>query len=85
MQLVDMWFVYIIKSKQNLKHYIGCTSNLNRRIEEHNRGYNKSTKFHIPWELLYVEKFETQEDAFNRERKIKSYKGGNAFKKLINE
>ena len=78
-----MWFVYIIRSKQNLRHYIGCTSNLNRRIGEHNRGYNKSTKFYIPWELVYVEEFETQKDAFSREHKIKSYRGGNAFRKLV--
>ncbi len=32
---------------------------------------------------VYMEEFETQEDAFSRERKIKSYKGGNAFKKLV--
>lgn len=33
--------------------------------------------------LIYCEKFVTKSDAYKRERQIKSYKGGSAFKKLI--
>jgi putative endonuclease len=80
-----MWQVYIIKSVRNLKYYIGCTNNLNRRLYEHNKGYNISTDKHKPWVVVYFEKFNNQQEAYLREKKIKSYKGGNAFKKLLNK
>lgn len=34
-------------------------------------------------EVIYVEKYDSIEDAYKREKQIKSYKGGSAFKKLI--
>ena len=79
-----MFYVYIIRGKGN-KHYIGYTDNLQRRIEEHNRGKTKSNKSFAPFELIYHENYATEIEAINRERKIKSYKGGIAFKKLINK
>ena len=65
------------------KYYIGCTNNLERRIKEHNLGYNFSTKLRFPLELVYFEEYSNSKEAFIREKKIKSYKGGNAFKKLL--
>lgn len=78
-----MWFVYILQSDINKKYYVGCTNNLDRRILEHNRGYNKSTKGNIPYKLIYFEKYSDQKEAYNREKKIKNYKGGQAFMKLV--
>lgn len=37
----------------------------------------------MPWEIVYKESFQTKKEAWLRERQIKSYKGGVAFKKLI--
>lgn len=78
-----MWEVYILKSLQNNKHYIGCTDNLKRRLLEHNSGYNQSTSKDTPWVIVYSETFYNQQKAYAREKKIKSYKGGNAFKNLL--
>lgn len=78
-----MFSVYILKSIQNNRYYIGCTNNVSRRIEEHNSGYGKYTKRYAPWKLVYEEIFSEQGKAYAREKEIKSYKGGNAFKKLI--
>jgi putative endonuclease len=79
-----MWQVYVIKSAQNKKYYVGCTNNLNRRLSEHNRGYNIATLKYKPWVVVHFEKFNNQQKAYLREKEIKSYKGGNAFKKLLN-
>jgi putative endonuclease len=79
-----MYFVYILESKKTHKHYIGSTSNLERRLAEHNEGRVKSTKKYIPWKIIYTEEYLTKSEALKRERQIKSYKGGEAFKKLIN-
>ncbi|MDP3875164.1 MAG: GIY-YIG nuclease family protein [bacterium] len=77
-------YIYILQSEKNKKYYIGCSNNYKRRLREHNKGQNLSTKFGCPWAIVYLESFEEQQEAFEREKKIKSYKGGNGLKKLIN-
>ena len=77
-----MHFVYILKNCEG-KYYIGCTNDLKRRIVEYNSGKSNYTKNKGPWELIYSENFKTSEEAYFREKQIKKYKGGNAFKKLI--
>ena len=78
-----MYYVYILKSKKNGKYYIGSTEDLEPRIIRHNSGKSNFTKKGIPWILIYNEQFNNRNDAHAREMKIKSYKGGAAFKKLI--
>ncbi len=78
-----MWYVYILKSKKSGKRYIGCSDNPDRRLGEHNAGYNESTRSGVPWEKIYTEKFQDQHAAFLREKELKSYKGGGALKKLL--
>ena len=80
-----MFYTYILKSKKHGRYYVGSTDNLTERLERHNGGRNKSTKSGIPWELTYFEKFTTRQEAYKREMEIKRYKGGEAFKKLINK
>ena len=78
-----LWYTYVIKSSTSGRHYIGSTNNFERRLEEHNLGKNKSTRSGVPWDVIYTEQFKTRTDAVKREFKIKSFKGGNGFKKLI--
>jgi len=78
-----MYTAYIIKSEQTGKHYIGSTSDVEKRLCQHNNGANRSTKGKEPWKLVYKEVFKDKKLAWARERQIKSYKGGEAFKKLI--
>ena len=78
-----MYYVYILESVKSGRHYVGSTSNLERRLTEHNEGKVKSTKRCRPWKIIYTEEFATKTEALKRERKIKSYKGGKAFKNLI--
>ena len=82
-QLSDMWFVYVLKSLKDGKYYIGSTSDLKKRILQHNRGSNTSTKHRRPLELVYSGTYNTEEEAVARAFQIKRYKGGQAFKKLI--
>ena len=78
-----MFFVYILRSLRDGKYYIGYTKNLEQRIQEHNREKSPSVKNRAPFELAYKERYEERREAAKREREIKSYKGGEAFKKLI--
>ena len=81
---IAMYKIYILKSKIKNHFYVGHTNNLEKRLNSHNRGRVKSTKSCKPWKIIYTENFGNKHDAFKREKQIKSYKGGEAFKKLIN-
>jgi putative endonuclease len=78
-----MYFVYILQSLRDQHYYIGSTSNLEQRLAYHNSGRQRSTKRRIPFALIHHEIFETKHRALEREKQIKSYKGGEAFKKII--
>ena len=80
-----MYYVYIIKSLSGKHYYIGHSENVQGRLMQHNTGYVKSTKRYMPWEIVYTEEYQTKSEANRRELEIKSYKGGNAFKKLLPE
>ncbi len=78
-----MYSVYIIQNDVTKKYYIGFTSNIEDRLKHHNSGATRSTKGRGKWEIIYKEYFKEKRDAWLREKQIKKYKGGNAFKKLI--
>lgn len=75
--------VYVIRSLKDNGYYIGISNNIDNRIKKHNSGGVYSTKDRRPFELIYTEEFKTYSLARFREKEIKSYKGGNKFKKLI--
>lgn len=78
-----MFFIYILYNSVINRYYIGSTNDLMRRLEEHNRGQTKSTRQKGNWLIIYKETYKTILEAKRREKVIKSYKSGNAFKKLL--
>lgn len=70
-----MWYVYLIKSKKNLRWYTGCTSDLRNRFNEHNGNKVQSTKNRGPFNLIYYEACIDKYDAFAREKYLKSGMG----------
>ena len=76
-----MFYVYVLYSKKDKKLYIGYTSNLKRRFEEHNRGENTSTKYRAPFKLLYYEAYLSTKDAEVREKKLKHFQNSYKFLK----
>ena len=69
------FMVYVLESLADGNRYIGYTENLKRRLEEHQRGYNFSTKFRRPFKLIYFEGCLNQEDAKQREKYLKTTAG----------
>lgn len=67
-----MYFVYVLKSVNNWRFYVGMTSNVENRVGEHNKGYTKSTKGYRPWSLFFFEECETRNIARQREKYLKS-------------
>jgi putative endonuclease len=76
------YFVYILFSQKDNKLYVGCTSNPNQRLSEHNSGKVLATKNRRPLVMIHLEKYEKKGDAFQRERFLKSLWSGR-FKKEI--
>lgn len=58
--------MYILKSKKDGDLYIGSTNNIKKRITEHNNGLVQSTKFRIPFILIYCEMYAAESDARQR-------------------
>ncbi|MCX6737473.1 MAG: GIY-YIG nuclease family protein [Candidatus Parcubacteria bacterium] len=69
-----MYFVYILRSEKDNKHYTGITNDLRRRLKEHNErnGSTPSTKNRGPFELVYYEIVENRKIAREREKYFKS-------------
>ncbi|OGN04750.1 MAG: endonuclease [Candidatus Yanofskybacteria bacterium RIFCSPHIGHO2_02_FULL_44_12b] len=72
---MNMYFVYILKSGKDGNLYIGLTNNIERRLNEHNRGRNLSTKHRVPFKLLYQERVGSRIEARKREKYFKSGTG----------
>ena len=64
-----MHYVYLLVG-DNGETYVGFTSNLKRRIEEHKSGRSIATK-HCKWQLAYYEAYASKQDAVKREQKLK--------------
>ncbi|MFH0834151.1 MAG: GIY-YIG nuclease family protein [Patescibacteria group bacterium] len=78
-----MHFVYILKSVGRKRFYIGVSSDVSKRLLEHNRGCAKSTKPYRPWQIVYTEKFESKTAAYKREFYLKHPQGYLEKKKII--
>lgn len=81
---LNMYHVYIIRSLNKDQSYTGITSDLRKRIEQHNKGLTRSTKAYKPWELIHSEKYDSRKEAAKREKYLKSGKGREYIKKLLN-
>ncbi len=83
--LMLLYYVYILRSRKTGIYYTGYTVDLARRLREHNYGQTISLRKHRPLEIIYKEEYNSVNDARARERQIKRYKSGEAFKRLINK
>jgi putative endonuclease len=70
-----VYYVYILRSKRDGRLYKGMTSSLEKRVEQHNQGENRSTKGFVPWELVYYEEFSSRQAARLREKYFKTGAG----------
>ena len=80
------WYVYIVKCKDD-SLYTGITTNLERRLLQHNTDNLKGAKSlrgKRPVQLVYKEEYQTQTEARKREVAIKNWKRKYKLK-LINK
>ena len=77
------YVVYVLRSMKTQKWYIGFTSNLQKRLKQHNYGSVTATKRGKPWELIYAELYLDKRDAMGRETFLKSGSGWKFLRKQL--
>jgi putative endonuclease len=68
-----MFFVYVLGSRRKSvrRTYVGWTTNLERRLQQHNAGSGAKSTRGRKWVLLYSERCKTRSEAMSREWYIK--------------
>ena len=64
-------YTYILFSKSAAKFYTGSCNDVQKRFERHNSAVVPSTKYGLPWNLVWFQECETRRDARKLETKIK--------------
>ena len=79
-----MYYTYILKSSKSHTFYVGYTSDLQKRLKEHNSGMTQATKAYIPWKIAFYAAFETEKLAKDFELYLKSGSGRSfSYKRLV--
>jgi putative endonuclease len=78
-----MHYVYLLLSLKDNGLYIGYTNDLKRRFEQHNKGLSLSTKYRLPFKLVFYECFSNSTDARSREKYLKSGYGRQQLKDIL--
>lgn len=77
------YYLYILQSLKDGKFYTGFTSDLKKRVKEHNSGKNISTGYRMPLKLIYYEAYLLKKDAEAREKYLKTSMGKRVIKKQL--
>lgn len=78
-----MFYVYVLQYQKDSRWYTRYTSDLQKRLKEHNRGKVSSTKGRGPFDLIYYEASLNQQDATAREEYLKSGMGKRYLKNRL--
>jgi len=66
-------FTYILRCS-NGQYYTGSTTNIEKRLVQHQSGEGASfTRKYLPVELVYIEEHMNIREAFNREKQIQGW------------
>jgi putative endonuclease len=76
-----MYYVYVLYSTEHGRTHVEYARDPATRIAF----YNESSTPERRWSLLHVERFETKKYAMLRERELKSNKGQEWIKALVNQ
>jgi putative endonuclease len=76
-------YVYVLRSIESKQLYTGFTSDLRKRLAEHQKGSSTYTKHRGPYELIYYEACIDANDALAREKYLKSGMGKRYLKNRL--
>lgn len=67
-----MYVVYILYSEKDGGLYVGCTSDIEKRLQRHSQGEVPATKNRRALVCIHTEEYISKSEAFNRERFLKT-------------
>jgi predicted GIY-YIG superfamily endonuclease len=73
-----MYQVYVIQNHEG-RFYTGLSEAVAKRLEDHNTGISKWTRFRGPWKLVWTSGDLTLTEARKLENVLKAQKGGDGF------
>ena len=76
-----MYSVYVLKSISKNYLYVGMSNDVSRRVNQHNKGKERTTRAYRPFELVLSEEYSTRVEARKREKYLKSGCGKEFIKK----
>jgi len=79
------FYTYVLRSNKDGKTYIGFTSDLKKRIREHETGKVQATAHRIPLELIYYEACRSEKCAVRREKALKTGFGRAYLKRRVDD
>jgi len=82
---MKFYFVYILKSIDKDFIYVGFTTDLRRRIKEHNNRGELSTKHYAPFYIIHYEAYKSKTDAQRREKYLKTTKGKTTLRTMLKD
>ena len=80
-----MHYTYVLYSEKDGERYTGATSDLKSRFREHADGRVRSTEWRRPFVRVYYEGCLNLEDAFRRERYLKTGRGRRYLRQRLGE
>lgn len=80
-----MHYVYVLKSLEDGKLYIGYTQNLEQRMERHKSGRVPSAAPRRPLKKIFHEAYISKKDAKRREEYFKTNKGKSTLKLMLRD
>jgi len=78
-----LYYTYVLQSEVNGRYYIGITSDVRKRLKQHNSGTTRSTKAYIPWKLICEIEYATRREAAAVEKKLKMSKSRKTIEKYV--
>ncbi|MDP2938965.1 MAG: GIY-YIG nuclease family protein [Candidatus Omnitrophota bacterium] len=78
-------FVYILRGLKNNKLYIGSTTEINRRVNQHEIGSVKATRPLRPIKLEFFQEYDNINLARKIEHKLKKFKRKDFLEKIIKD
>ena len=79
------FFVYILKSEKSGRHYIGSSSDPDKRLKRHNTNGVVSTRNKGPWKIVFTQEFKTNVEARQIENKHKKLKRKDIIDRIISD
>lgn len=77
--------VYILYFDNSDRYYVGSTSNLKRRLDQHRSGHTNSTKRLGNFNLVFSQEFSSLNKARWVEKRIKSWKRRDFIERIIKD